>query len=163
MCQGRPDVRPAHRRRHAHDVRSHPPARAGDAKGLDHRTLLFGGELSLDGRVRPIRGAIASPPSPRPAAKGVVVAADNAVEAAVVEGVEVHGVRTLAEVVGLLNGEIEPTPVPCADVAGLLLNAVAPVDFADVRGQEGVKLAIVVAAAVRTTCSCSDRPAPARR
>jgi magnesium chelatase family protein len=124
------------------------PARGADAKGLDHRTLLFGGELSLDGRVRPIRGAIALAALAKArGAKGVVVAADNAVEAAVVEGVEVHGVRTLAEVVGLLNGEIEPTPVPTPDVAGLLLNAAAPVDFADVRGQEGVKRAIVVAAA----------------
>lgn len=122
--------------------------RGADAKGLDHRTLLFGGELSLDGRVRPIKGAIAlASLAKQRGAKGVVVSAENAEEAAVVQGIDIYGVRTLSEVVGLLNGDIEAEPVPPPDVAAMLRDAAAPVDFGEVRGQEGVKRAIVVAAA----------------
>jgi magnesium chelatase family protein len=125
-----------------------PQRREGEQKGLDYRTLLFGGELSLDGRVRPIKGAIALAALAKArGAKGVVVSADNAQEAAVVEGVNVYGVRTLTEVVGLLTGSIEAEPMPPVDVRSLLTNAAAPIDFGEVRGQEGVKRAIVVAAA----------------
>lgn len=115
--------------------------------GLDYRKFLFGGELALDGRVRPVKGAIALAALAKArGAQGVIVPADNAPEAAVVEGIEVHGVRTLTELVGLLNGHIEPQPTPPPDVLGLLRNASAPVDFAEVRGQEAVKRAIVIAA-----------------
>jgi len=124
------------------------PIRTADERGLDYRKLLFGGELALDGRLRPIKGAIAlaSLAKARGAA-GVVVSADNAGEAAVVEGINIYGVRTLTEVVGLLTGGIEPEPVPPPDVGSLLRNATAPIDFSEVRGQEGVKRAIIVAAA----------------
>lgn len=119
-----------------------------DGEGLDPRTLLFAGELALDGRVRPVAGVIAlASLAAKRGARGIVVPADNAAEAAVVEGIEVYGVRTLAEVVGLLTGTLEPNPVPRANVATLLCEAPAPIDFSEVRGQEAVKRAIVVAAA----------------
>jgi magnesium chelatase family protein len=122
--------------------------RSAEQKGLDYRSLLFGGELALDGRVRPIKGAIAlASLAKERGAKGVIVSADNAEEAAVVDGINIYGVRTLTEVVGLLNGEIEAEPVPPPDVRGLLANTPAPIDFAEVRGQEGVKRAIIIAAA----------------
>ena len=124
------------------------PVRGPEDRGLDYRKLVFGGELALDGRLRPIKGAIAMAAlAKQRGASGVVVSADNAQEAAVVEGVNVYGVRTLSEVVGLLTGQIEPEPVHPPDVGSLLRNAAAPIDFAEVRGQEGVKRAIVVAAA----------------
>ncbi len=114
----------------------------------DHRALLIAGELALDGRVRPIKGVIALAALAKArGATGVIVPADNAEEAAVVEGLDVLGVRTLSEVVGLLRGEIEPSPAPTPDVSGLLRAAPVAVDFADVRGQEAVKRAITVAAA----------------
>jgi len=116
--------------------------------GLDHRRFLFAGELALDGRLRPIRGAIAMAMLARAEGfDGVVVPVENADEASVVEGIETYGVRTLAEVVGLLNGTLHIEPQPAVDVAGLLLQATAPVDFAEVKGQEGVKRAITIAAA----------------
>ncbi len=116
--------------------------------GLDARSLVFAGELALDGRVRPIKGAIAAAAWARDAGyRGIVVPADNACEAAVVEGIDVYGANTLTEVVGWLTGRLEAQPVPPPDVAALLRTATAPIDFADVRGQEGVKRAIVVAAA----------------
>ena len=115
---------------------------------LDLRTYLFAGELALDGRVRAVKGAIAMASLAAASGyRGVIVPAENAAEAAVVPGVEVLGVRTLAEVVGLLKGEIEPRPEPTPDIDSLLRTATAPIDFAEVRGQEAVKRAIVVAAA----------------
>lgn len=115
---------------------------------LDIRQYLFAGELALDGRLRPVKGAIAMASlALARGARGVFVPAENAAEAAVVSGVEVMGVRTLAEVVGILNGQIEPTPHPAADVEGMLRTAAAPVDFVEIRGQEAVKRAIVIAAA----------------
>jgi magnesium chelatase family protein len=115
---------------------------------LDYRKLLFGGELALDGRLRPIKGAIAlAALAKAKGAQGVVVPAANAAEAAVVQGVEVFGASTLSEVVGWLTGELEAQPVAAPDVLNLLHNGAAPIDFAEVRGQESVKRAIVVAAA----------------
>lgn len=116
--------------------------------GIDLREYLIAGELALDGRVRPIKGAIAMAAlAQSQGMRGVIVPADNAAEAAVVTGVEVIGVRTLGEVVGVLKGEIEPHIEPAPDIEVLLRMASAPVDFIDVRGQEAVKRAIVVAAA----------------
>lgn len=122
--------------------------RGGESPALDIREYMFAGELALDGRLRPIKGAIAMASlAAQRGSRGVFVPAENAAEAAVVQGVEVIGVRTLAEVVGILNGQIEATPHPAADVEGMLRTATAPVDFAEIRGQEAVKRAIVIAAA----------------
>lgn len=122
------------------------PGAAGASPGLDPRKYMFAGELALDGRIRPIRGviALASLAKQRGMA-GVVVPMDNAPEAAVVPGVEVVGVRTLTEVVGLLTGHIAPSPMPPVDIERLLTTVEAPVDFAEVRGQEAVKRAITIA------------------
>ncbi|MBL0921880.1 MAG: YifB family Mg chelatase-like AAA ATPase, partial [Phycisphaerales bacterium] len=121
-----------------------------DRDGLDHRRYLFAGELALDGRVRPIRGAIAMAALARERGlDGVVLPADNAGEAAVVKGVEAVGVRTLAEVVGILNGAITARPHPAIDIADLIQQAKAELDFAEVRGQEAVKRAVTIAAAGR--------------
>lgn len=122
------------------------PANEG-GEALDHRRFLFAGELALDGRLRPIKGVIAMAMlAQRRGLQGVVVPAENAVEAAVVEGVETYGARTLAEVVGLLNGSLSPEPHPPVDVASLIEQSKAALDFSEVRGQEGVKRAITVAA-----------------
>lgn len=121
-----------------------------DRDGLDHRRYLFAGELALDGRLRPIRGAIAMAALAKANGfDGVVLPAENAGEAAVVAGVEAVGVRTLAEVVGILNGAIQPRPHPPIDIGQLIKHAKAEIDFAEVRGQEAVKRAVTIAAAGR--------------
>jgi magnesium chelatase family protein len=120
----------------------------GGAPAVDVRQMVLAGELALDGRVRPIKGAIAMAAlAAEKGARGVIVPAENAAEAAVVPGVEVIGVRTLAEVVGILNGQLDAAPHPTADIEGMLRTAAAPVDFVEIRGQEAVKRAIVIAAA----------------
>lgn len=115
---------------------------------LDVRRYLLAGELALDGRLRPIKGVIAM--SALAAAKGyagVIVPRENAAEAAVVPGIEAIGAATLVEVVGYLTGRLGPSPHPPMDVARLLSVATVEIDFADVRGQEAVKRALVIAAA----------------
>lgn len=120
----------------------------GQGAGLDHRRYLIAGELALDGRVRPIRGALAMASLARSnGAAGVIVPARDAQEAAVVPGLEVFGVNSLAEVVGLFNGTLTLEPHPPVDVASLIAQGAAEVDFSEVRGQDAVKRAIVVAAA----------------
>jgi len=124
------------------------PPRAHENGGIDPRRYLLAGELALDGRLRPVKGVIAMAAMARAnGAHGVIVPKPNAAEAAVVDGLEVLGARTLAEVVGLLAGQLEPEPEPVPDVDGLLRSAACAVDFGEVRGQESVKRAIVVAAA----------------
>lgn len=121
---------------------------AAEQTGLDPRRCLFVGELALDGRVRPVRGAIAMAALARDRGMDALICPkDNAPEAAVVEGLNVFGVRTLSEVMGLLSGEIDAEPEPTPDINAMLSSAAAPIDFAEVRGQEGVKRAITVAAA----------------
>ncbi len=138
--------------RAARDAGNTPAVIAGGASPddtvLDVRTLILAGELALDGRLRPIRGAIAMASLARSrGARGIIVPWENAPEAAIVEGIDVYGARTVGEVVGLLTGQLDAQPHPPVDVASLLVAATAPLDFADVRGQEAVKRAIVVAAA----------------
>ena len=106
------------------------------------------GELALDGSVRPIKGAL----SMAMTAAGqqvpkLLVPAANAREAAVVEGVEVFGVNSLAEAVGILTGQLTAEPTATGiDEEFARLNTY-DVDFSDVRGQEFAKRSLVVAAA----------------
>jgi len=105
------------------------------------------GELSLDGALRPVRGAL--PIAVCAKQKGIrnlIVPAENAAEAAVVEGVRVYGVRYLAEAVALINRPEEFTPA-VASRNGHDAGAASMPDFRDVRGQTMAKRALEVAAA----------------
>ena len=116
----------------------------GVVKGLDRH--LLAGELSLDGAIRPIRGALSMAVCARTAGiPNLILPAENAAEAAVVEGVSVYGVRHLAEIVALLNRPEEFRPVVANGNGHHPDWSTAP-DFRDVRGQTMAKRAMEVAA-----------------
>ena len=105
------------------------------------------GELSLDGAIRPVRGALSVAVCARE--KGIanlIVPLENAAEAAVVEGVNVYGVRYLAEVVALINRPEEFTPAVAIRNGSRADMPSAP-DFREVRGQTMAKRSLEVAAA----------------
>jgi magnesium chelatase family protein len=117
----------------------------GVVTGLDH--YLVAGELSLDGAIRPVRGALSMAVCARKAGiANLLLPAQNAPEAAVVDDVRVYGVRHLAEAVALLGNpqNFLPATANGKDATGET-NSVP--DFRDVRGQTMAKRALEVAAA----------------
>ena len=116
--------------------------------------LLMAGELALDGRVRPVPGVINMAILARDrGARGVIVPAANAGEAWAVGGVPVYPVNHLRDVIALLDSAelADPPPPPARPAAhdrSIEMGADAAIpDFSEIRGQEGVKRALVVAAA----------------
>ena len=117
-----------------------------DTEKLGNYIIL--GELSLDGRVKAVRGVLPIAICARDSGlKGMIIPKENAEEAAVVNGVEVLAIESLPEVVEFLSGirEIIPTSI---DV-NLVFNQSReyPIDFQEVKGQEHVKRSLEIAAA----------------
>ncbi|MGR3219042.1 MAG: YifB family Mg chelatase-like AAA ATPase, partial [Candidatus Anammoxibacter sp.] len=106
------------------------------------------GELALDGRLRPIKGALSIAMKCREMGlKGLVLPSENAREAAVVTGINVIAVQNLSEAVGFLTGKLlkEPYSIDLKEI--FKKEAGYGVDFIDVKGQEHVKRALTIAVA----------------
>lgn len=107
------------------------------------------GELSLEGGMRPVKGALsmALSAAKQQGLKGIVVPTDSANEAAVVENIEVIPVASLSQAVGFFTGALEIEPHPSRVYQIFEEFSKYDDDFGDVRGQEMAKRAITVAAA----------------
>ena len=106
------------------------------------------GELALEGHTRPSKGVLSMAiKAEQMGLKGIVVPRENASEAAVVEGIDVIAVDSLAQAAAFFSGEvdIDPTPSRVADLFDEF--SMYDVDYSDVRGQNVAKRAVTVAAA----------------
>ena len=106
------------------------------------------GELALDGKLRPVRGVLPMAIAAKEQGfDGMILPRDNAEEAAIVEGLEVHGATSLKEVVDHLE---DKAPLPRTE-GGMRVpecpGQTYPLDFNDVMGQENIKRSLEIAAA----------------
>lgn len=112
-------------------------------------SFLMMGELSLDGNLQPVKGALSIAIKARQEGfEGFILPLENAREAAVVDTLKVYGVETLRQVIDFFNGqtELQQVVVNTREEFFTKVNE-CDVDFSDVKGQENVKRALEIAAA----------------
>ena len=116
------------------------PERAGD--------YAFTGELALDGTVRPVKGCLSMAMACESAGmRGLVLPEQNAREAAVVKGIDVIPVKNMSDAAGFISGALDIEPQQIDTAAIFEEGRHGELDLSDVKGQEHVKRALIVAAA----------------
>lgn len=123
---------------------------ASDQINIDKlsETLIMG-ELSLDGSLQSIKGALPIALKAKEAGfKGLILPKANAREAAVVDGLDVYGAENIGEVINFLNGEKTLTPIDLITQSEFNRHTLlSEIDFSDVKGQDNVKRGLEIAAA----------------
>lgn len=120
---------------------------------------IFVGELSLDGKINKINGVLPiCIEARRLGIEKVIVPFENSNEAAIVEGIDVIGVKTLTEVVDYLNGVINIEPNRVDVKTYFEQNNKYTIDFSEVKGQENIKRALEVSAAGGHNCLLIRKP-----
>lgn len=109
---------------------------------------LIVGELSLDGKINSIKGALSiSILAKQKNYKGIIIPYSNADESAVVEGIDIIPVVSLKDVINFLNNKLNIDPYKINIMEVFSKSAIYPVDFSEVKGQQHIKRALEIAAA----------------
>lgn len=124
-------------------------AASGQIDADDLGKYIIMGELSLDGSLQPIKGALPIAIQARKEGfKGLILPKQNAREAAIVSDLEVYGVESIREVADFFNGDLQLQPV-MVNTREEFYNSLCNYDsdFSEVKGQENIKRALEIAAA----------------
>ena len=124
-------------------------AASGQINGDHMSKYVIIGELSLDGGLRPIKGALpVAIQARREKFKGLILPAQNAKEAAIVNDLEVYGIDSLAQAIHFFNGDLE-LKAEVSNTRALFSEQSQkyPLDFSDVKGQQNIKRALELSAA----------------
>ncbi len=115
---------------------------------LDLTRTVFFGEMGLDGRIQPVRGALAIVISASECGyRDIILPSENAAEAACIEGMRIFPVKHLTEVIAHLEGTRLLQPQAQVKYEDLRKNRRISVNLSQVKGQQGVRRALEVAAA----------------
>jgi len=123
-------------------------AASGQVKSETISDFMIMGELSLDGSIKPVKGALPMAIKAKEAGlKALILPKENAREAAVVDGINIYGLGHITEVVKLLNEESDEKPIK-VNLEELFLSNTSnyPFDFEDVKGQANIKRALEISA-----------------
>jgi magnesium chelatase family protein len=124
-------------------------AASGQIQQTDLSEYVIMGELSLDGKVQPIRGALPiAIQAKKEKIKGFILPIQNAREAAIVSDLEVYGINHISEIVEFFESGKKP-PLTLVDTREEFFHSINnyDADFADVKGQDNIKRSLEIAAA----------------